>query len=1450
MVLKPHLNKAFALKILIITILFCFLVILLFPVRTRVNRLITDRKIEVIEFLEDRLEHKITYSGIAPSILHAFEIRDFTILSADSPDTPLLKISRLRLSYNLFRFNLENPLEAFRGLLLVNTELSIDGNLSPELMETLSKISGDDNGSAIDPTFVKLPADFFIRGRNISFSFKNEGIKVELSRIFFNIVRNENNDLLLSLRAEAAAELTGFSEELPFRELLISTRLGINGRIDSQFEWADLNIDTRNLETSLISSERIAWNLRYEKPGLISLVKTGDNIPVDININTNLSENTLSLALQAQDFIFNRYFETGGFINDYSIYLDSLISGTADIDYNLDNKNIAYSGDLEIFNIKGLLDDPIDISADLKGNNGYIAVNKSSVSSSPGKVNFSGTVELGEKLPIVNGLLDIPGIDYKNISLSSSVTVSSNREGGYTLNAGNTDINGLFIPQLSAKLIPYDDNIEFYIDTNIGSDNRSPGRLYSEGVIQLDEGYYLQASIDIENLLLAPVVDAVPMDLSLPETFENIELTTEMFVSGSLEQLSFASPIIRFIDRENDNRKLSFSLSGNNSGVRLSEIDFKWDNNYLKGYISTDLTNSEALVLQTNLEFNGSSFNVGGVYSREGNLALTGDYNFKLNLFSIGETNNFSLKMERLPINLKEDTSFLSLNVAGFLSSADNWKLLINDISLESIPTGFDSGNLSLAAVLSQNGGNIYRLDYSDSQSQLSGGGSINLDRLQLPVPSGRIQLNIFSETGSENYMLLLGYNGRQVEGDLRFTGFPIKRVAPDSPAEGQLTGSISAVGPLSSPQLRLLLDSENASMNGQHLNINSSIYYEDMVVSVEEISVSLGANTISDISGILNLREGQHSLNGSLSAEGGVFKLTSPIVLDAVTHPIGAISEFNDIPENDIEILLSADDLKINGEKRDSWKVRLEKADEQFNIIGGVRDEIVCNYFGDGYFSLETKTPFPVDISATGTVIDGNINADISDIRYVVNDLILPIMAFYEGDFTGRLKIQGPINDPDFYGQLDFHDVVFTPPFVEDVSVPSSTSFFFSGKELTVPATRVRTNNGLAYVTIEASMERWLPRNYDIRVNVPDGEAISSRLYWSPFYLYGFGDGNLRISGNFSHMYIDGKIMVSDGIFMMNNSLPARPKGKYPIEFITCDLDIVSKENNQFFWPSQEFPIVKGYLSTDNNIKVLFDTIERLELDGDLSLKGGEITYFERSFYLKEGNIGFNKAKMPGIDPILSARAEIRDVSAEGEMTKISLIIDPSPLSSFAPRFESDPPLSTAEIISIIGGNIFNTSAGDGNITLQSLAETGIKAVDMFTQLTIMRNIEDGLKSTLGLDLLSIRSSFLSNFFENTVFSSSRGDNNVNFAEYLDNTTLYLGKYFSDDIFLQGMFQFDLYNDTGYSEGLNINVDSEIKLEWEGPIANVELNLYPDFYDPVEGISRTSLGLSWRFSY
>ena len=126
-------------------------------------------------------------------------------------------------------------------------------------------------------------------------------------------------------------------------------------------------------------------------------------------------------------------------------------------------------------------------------------------------------------------------------------------------------------------------------------------------------------------------------------------------------------------------------------------------------------------------------------------LSLSGEFNLKLNLFNLpGGGRSLILSTDRLPLRTAEDSvTFISINANGLFNSPDNWKLLINRLAVEDIPTGFGNGRLEIGALISEEGGNIYKIHYSDKKTELSGGGSLLLSRIT-PLPAGRLQLNLY----------------------------------------------------------------------------------------------------------------------------------------------------------------------------------------------------------------------------------------------------------------------------------------------------------------------------------------------------------------------------------------------------------------------------------------------------------------------------------------------------------------------------------------------------------------------------------------------------------------------------------------------------------------------------------------------------------------------------------
>jgi hypothetical protein len=292
-----------------------------------------------------------------------------------------------------------------------------------------------------------------------------------------------------------------------------------------------------------------------------------------------------------------------------------------------------------------------------------------------------------------------------------------------------------------------------------------------------------------------------------------------------------------------------------------------------------------------------------------------------------------------------------------------------------------------------------------------------------------------------------------------------------------------------------------------------------------------------------------------------------------------------------------------------------------------------------------------------------------------------------------------------------------------------------------------------------------------------------------------------------------------------------------------------------EFIWPAAN-PIIRANPEMGTVINILSDTESgQFSIISDVRIRSGELNYFGRSFYIRQGNIIFRENENH-FDPIITVRADIRD-RWETEPVTISMFVDNQPLLSFEPRFESNPALTQLEIFSILGQN-FNTAQMHENpemaqrLFFTSTADILTQVVlssDNLSQLMFFRQIERQIRDLLRLDMFSIRT----RFFHHTIISGVSGlgqgdvDRNFSVGNYFDNTTFFMGRYIGRDIFLHGMLRIR-YDETSTSFG-GLIFEPDIGIEFLTPFINIRWDFFP--YHPENWwVSDNSITLSWSKSY
>jgi hypothetical protein len=303
---------------------------------------------------------------------------------------------------------------------------------------------------------------------------------------------------------------------------------------------------------------------------------------------------------------------------------------------------------------------------------------------------------------------------------------------------------------------------------------------------------------------------------------------------------------------------------------------------------------------------------------------------------------------------------------------------------------------------------------------------------------------------------------------------------------------------------------------------------------------------------------------------------------------------------------------------------------------------------------------------------------------------------------------------------------------------------------------------------------------------------------------------------------YVTGNLIGSDSIVSLNSFMP-----DFKLLFadtkaiVITDITISIDKRVEFLWPNERFPILRTNIDVGGMLTIKSDTLaEKFALTGTIELRGGDLYYFQRSFYIKSGNLIFNESEMR-FEPRLSIVAETRDKNQDGPV-RILILIDDQPLTAFTPRIVSEPALSQVEILSILGQTFSGTPDDETNkIPQVFLAAT----TDLLAQFSLYRRVERSVRNLLHVDMFSARTQTLQNIVFQAI--NPNDENNPNrVGTYFDNTTVLAGKYIGSDMFVQAMVSTRYDKNKLDMGGISFEVD--IGIELTSPLFNVRWDIKP----------------------
>jgi hypothetical protein len=1392
-------------------------------------------KEELIGRIEDATGQPVSYSRIAPSILRYVQISDLRL--GDSDTAPVLEVQRLRVHYSIVSILRGEFSEAVREVRVENSSVFIDPTRHEELIDGLRGMSGGDGGGPV--------GSLQVGGRNVNIVFTEDGRMASADRCFFDVELSPDV-YEVSFRGELMLEDPAFGP-LEF----VSARVETRGSVSPDFQWANAQVTLEEARTRLFSvgTQEFQLDLTDDR---VHLRRIRGREPVDIGVSVDRSSGTLNGQILADGFDPTDVVEFSGALESVRDQLPSDLTGSVRFDLSTVDDEVEYELVLDTrFEHPGV-EGPVSFAGLVEGDRRYASFNDFGLTTNYGFAQYTGDIELATLLP--HGRISV-----RNAAVGDMAPVSGRfdlrREDGalFVLSEGFT-YSEVGIQNLTAYIRPDPNSSPLAVEADLVG----AGSLSIRGTLNRGESTGIQVSVETDDLGVVEVLrlyqgavgpSGVPIDLVASY---DPEVTAVATVWTDFSDLLVELPRATAISRRNPQDRVE--IEGVLSSDRL-EVDHVVVS--LAGYEGSGRavavqTDSGVLEFQSDFEIEGIEYALTGEYRRDRRLLIEGLYGVDARFYTPpGRSTQFRVATGEIPIPTAPDRepASLSFDVDGSFRNVSEWEAVLRSLSVKRLPLPEENtATLLLSGILGPDGGTLDQVRFEDELSVVEGAGEVGL---QLEEEIGvSTAIIVGAVDGEETYELSVAYRNREVSGSLRFSESPVARLGFQA-LKGDVSGDIGVSGPLDRVVASVDVALPDGRFNADPISgfLRATIGRREL--TIDDLEIGYLTTQIQDASARVDFQE------RTMTAEARYVQLAetqeADVAVDLNALFVERPGEFGvgDLPERGFTAAVELRNLPTRNGGPSEWSVRFERDESGLRVAGGP-DDSIRGFFGEsGAFDLRMVSPLPVAFSAEGSIVAGQVEANLNRLRANLEELPgltdLGVVRFLTGEATGSVRIVGPINDPDFYGTLVVTDTSTEVDLIPEVVTAEKGYLVFQEKVMRLVPFQATAGAAVAEMEGEFLFNRWGIEEYRLLIDAPTDPGLHIAYDFSAVEVDGFALGQIEITGNAGAVRFDGRLTAQSTAITLSEETVEEPESGETAETIV-DLTIETGKGIEFFWPTNNFPILRAFAETGETIEIDYSSIDgSFALRGNVGIQGGELFYFDRNFYVRSGSIRFREDETE-FDPQLTISAEIRDVSSEGPV-RIYLSAEDSPLSEFSPRFSSDPPLNEMEIMAILGGNILAT---DGSEQLD-LSQAVILTSDIVTQFGVVRSIESSVRRALGLDLFTVRTHLFPNLIRGAIEDATYPLDNPSpsLGKYLDNTTIFLGKYLGTDLFLELLVQLRAENplETDVRDLGGLSVDSEFSLEWKTPFFLLEWNFFPRTPEDLFLTDNTFV-FSWEYSF
>ena len=1475
---KITIPRSVYIKSLVFLGLIILTVVIMQPIQTAVTEGIQKIRTGLIEKIEELTNLEIRYSSLRPSIFGSFDIRDLQFIKDNKP---LLSVSRIRMHFSLFDLLLKKK-TFIHSVTFDSPVFNIDAEKDKETVEYLiSLIRTDDTFSEIMQQisgFLPDNVEYLIRHCNINI-IDNKTV-YQVKDMNLNMWGNDEN---IFLAGRFNAEI--FISDLLNKTVIFNTDIGIDISASDNLRRGNIDIILYNFLCSAMDSAEDMKSVKAMPmftvhpanftinyiDNLISSNSKNDDQNFKYTFQFNAENGDLLAGINLNDFLL------GDKINITDNWKNAMhllkVNLTGEAFYKKENEKMNYMVNLTNLNIDNKSDDSLLI--DIIGDEKLLTVNDVSLVLSPqtakaglfqGGVNVTGAVQFEPLKPSGRIILDRFSLTGGNNGRDAITTVLD-------INSRNDEIRITSPRVAAAQSLLNDLNIILYLSPKDTALSFSTS-FANNGEVLLDAVFNgnpreLEASMILKTVsfydiseIFRPFVDYARFP-AYKNILDDYLVSTEVFFSTDFENVVFNAPNVVF---DLNGSPGMLSITATDSLFSIREGVFYLNEEELLVSANVLYSNPMELIFSINASYLDLSWNMDGQLYDKTTLILS-DPN-GLNLYgSLSNNNAVSGYIEGIdfPVYINNETVYLNFFMNLRYNSMDLWDLSVDHITARAQDSPSENEFFRISGIANQNGASLRDILYKDSVGILAGSADFTWEE-DFSFLSFLINFSDGHESG-ELYNLEGFLQDEHVGINASVTNMRLNRFVRNSAPM-----LISADADIAWDSI----DSFNANININKLN---SVMPNDYIRGSVEININneelLINNLIMDIAGLravlpelqINRSDGKASAMARMkglalerNVEGNLYLNINFAKLNSWLEISNALNHFNGT--------VNIDNIMYNNAEQEPFTFVFSRNNSAISISGGIRDMLRLDLDDAGNFYAGLSAPSPIRGSFIGTykqgIIDARCNNFYFDLAFLWSLISrVPEFNIAAGYLTGAIDIRGPIWNPEFYGSARASSFNFqVPNFVREDIRAVPFNILIEGYEMTFGPVVSSIGTGSGIINGWFLFENWRPVNIGLDISIPRELPVPYGLNIVGFLAKGTASGNLNLNIDSINALAEYK-----GDLFTNNAelgLNMEELGK-PVEidvnnirmFTLLDFKITLGSTVEFVWPSTS-PILRGNPEMGTVVTVSSDNrAGQFSMVSDVKIRSGEVYYFDRSFYIRQGTLVFRENENQ-FDPRFTARAEIRDRTDSGPVT-ISMIVENQPLLSFEPRFEASPTMSQLEIYSILGQNVNRIQGGENPEAAQRFLITSttdiltqvVATTDVFSQFDFMRQFERTIRGVFKLDMFSIRTRLLQNAIV-TGASGFQQDNDIigrssRVGNYFDNTTVFIGKYIGQHMFVQFMGTMRYDENSDFFGGLKFELD--IGIELQSPFVNIRWDFFP--YHPQNWwVNDNSITLSWSKSF